>query len=288
MVISRAIIRDIATEENAASLLGYVAMVMALAPMLGPLLGGAMSDLFGWRSVYWFYTIIGAITLCLVWVDVGETNQSASKSMTSQFKTYPELFRSRRFWGYTGGLTFSVSAFYAFISGAPLVVAQNFTLSTSMLGAGIGSISGGFMVGNFISGRYTRRVGLKSIMTIGRYFAVLGPLGALISSLLGFSSIYIYFGGVILVGLGNGLTLPGANAGVMSVRPNLAGSAAGISGAITIAGGAILTWIAGKILVGDNSLILHLALISLCSFGGLLCFAYVNRIDRHEGLRKDA
>ena len=283
MVLSRAVIRDTSKQEEATALLGYVGMVMSLAPMLGPLFGGLLADAYGWRSIYLLYSVLGIVCVWLIWVDVGETNQTRSVSMLAQFREYPELFKSRRFWGYTVGLTFSIGAFYAFISGAPLVSKDQFDLSPALLGAGIGSISCGFMVGNFITGRFAHRLGVKRIMTVGRYCAVFGPLIGLGIFVLGYGSVWVYFLGIMGVGFGNGLTLPGANAGVMSVRPHLAGSASGVSGAMTIAGGAVFTSGTGAMLVLGNPLYIHLAIIAFCSFVGLLGIGYVNRLDRIEG-----
>jgi Bcr/CflA subfamily drug resistance transporter len=284
MVLSRAIICDTSDQENAAALLGQVSMVMALAPMLGPLFGGFLAEGLGWRAIYALYSGMGVVAIWLIWTDVGETNSTRSASMGAQFRQYPELFRSRRFWGYCVGLTFSVGGFYAFIAGAPLVAQSRFDLSPAVLGAGIGTISFGFMVGNFMSGKFTRPIGSKRMIRLGRYCAVLGPLAALVLALSGVENVWLYFIGVMGVGFGNGLTLPGANAGVMSVRPRLAGSASGVSGALTIAGGAVLTSVTGALVHGDAAVVVHLGLIVVCSVVALLGFGYVDRVDRVEGL----
>ena len=279
-VVSQAIIKDTATKEEAASLLGYVSMVMALAPLLGPALGGAMTELFGWQSIYLLYSVVGGVLVILCWVDIGETNQDQSTSMREQFRTYPELFKSRRFWGYSIGLMFSVGGFFTFISGAALVVSQEVDLSTTLLGFGIGSISGGFMLGNFISGRFTKVIGMQRIMLVGRFLALVGPSSGLALGLAGLMTEAVYFGCVLFIGVGNGLTGPSVNVGIMSVRPKLAGSAAGMAGAIMIGGGAVLTWVTGAILPDTNASLVHLALISLCSLAAFLSIAYVIRLER--------
>ncbi|MDG1736670.1 MAG: MFS transporter [Paracoccaceae bacterium] len=279
-VISQAIIRDTASDEEAASLLGYVAMVMALAPLVGPALGGAMTEIFGWHSIFLFYSVAGGILLILCWVDVGETNKNQSNSIAEQFRSYPELFRSRRFWAYSLGLMFSIGGFFTFISGAALVVSQEFNLSTTWLGVGIGSISGGFMFGNFVSGRFTQVLGMHRIMVLGRLCAILGPTIGLVLSYTGSVNAVIYFGCILFIGVGNGLSGPSANVGVMSVRPKLAGSAAGMAGAIVIGGGAVFTWLTGVLLTTTGTLAMHLFLILLCSLAGFLCIAYVIAIER--------
>ena len=119
-VLSRAIVRDMLPPREAASLLGYISMAMAVAPMLAPVLGGALDQAFGWRSGFWAFAAMGAALLAWCWSDVGETNASPSATFGAQFRAYPELVRSRRFWGHSLCLAFSIGAFYVFLAGAPL------------------------------------------------------------------------------------------------------------------------------------------------------------------------
>ena len=97
--LSLAVIRDTVPSREAASLIGYIGMAMAVAPMLGPMFGGVLDELFGWRASFWAFVVFGAAVLCLCWVDLGETNKTPSDTFMRQFHAYPELFRSRRFWG---------------------------------------------------------------------------------------------------------------------------------------------------------------------------------------------
>ncbi|NOD91259.1 Bcr/CflA family efflux MFS transporter [Ruegeria sp. HKCCD4884] len=283
-VLSSASIRDRYPPNEAASKLGYVAMAMALAPMLGPMLGGGLDMLFGWRSGFVLYTVLGAGLLVLLWFDMGETNMNRSSTFTAQLREYPDLFRARRFWGYALCASFSIGGFYSFITGAPLVAAAWFDLSPAMLGLGIGIITGGFMVGNFVTGRIAARTRLTTMILIGRIVASTGPFCGLLLFLAGLGSVWVFFGSAICVGFGNGLTNANASAGVMSVRPRLAGSAAGLSGAMVVALGAILTSMTGAFVSPENGPFLVLGMMWACSFAGLLAVLYVRRLDRIDPL----
>ncbi len=283
-VLSSASIRDQYPPNEAASKLGYVAMAMALAPMLGPMLGGALDMLFGWRAGFVLYSLLGAGLLTLLWFDMGETNINRSSTFAAQLREYPHLFRARRFWGYALCAAFSIGGFYSFITGAPLVAAAWFDLSPAMLGLGIGIITGGFMVGNFITGRIAARTRLTTMILIGRIVASTGPMLGLLLFLGQMGSVWVFFGSAICVGFGNGLTNANASAGVMSVRPKLAGSAAGLSGAMIVALGAALTSITGAFVNAENGPYLVLGMMSGSSFIGLLAVLYVRRVDRLEPL----
>ncbi len=283
-VLSSASIRDQYPPNEAASKLGYVAMAMALAPMLGPMLGGALDMLFGWRAGFVLYSLLGAGLLTLLWFDMGETNTNRSSTFAAQLREYPHLFRARRFWGYALCAAFSIGGFYSFITGAPLVAAAWFDLSPATLGLGIGIITGGFMVGNFITGRIASRTRLTTMILIGRIVASTGPMIGLLLFLGQMGSVWVFFGSAICVGFGNGLTNANASAGVMSVRPKLAGSAAGLSGAMIVALGAVLTSITGAFVNAENGPYLVLGMMSGSSFIGLLAVLYVRRVDRLEPL----
>lgn len=283
-VLSRASIRDMHSTAEAASKLGYVTMAMALAPMLGPMLGGALDILFGWRSGFLLYTLLGLGMLVLSWANWGETNHQRSATFAGQMRSYPALLTARRFWGYSFCMAFSIGGFYAFITGAPLVAAAWFDLNPAQLGLGIGIITGGFMAGNFVTGRLANRVQLITLIIAGRIAAVVGPVIGLGLFLAGQGGIAAFFGAAIAVGFGNGLTVANASAGVMSVRPHLAGSASGLSGAIVVALGAVMTTLTGLVVTAANAPFVVLGIILISSLCGLAAAIYVRWLDIHDPL----
>ena len=283
-VLSRATIRDMHSAKEAASKLGYVTMAMALAPMLGPMLGGALDMAFGWRSSFALYTLLGFGLLALCWADWGETNQHRSATFSAQLRTYPELLVSRRFWGYSMCMAFSIGGFYAFITGAPLVAAAWFDLNPALLGLGIGIITCGFMVGNYVTGRLALKVELINLVVAGRLAATFGPLVGLGLFLSGFGSVWVFFGSAVCVGFGNGLTVANASVGVMSGRPHLAGSASGLSGALVVAIGAVMTLLTGLLVTPELAPFTVLGIILVSSLCALLSALYVWWLDKHDPL----
>ncbi|PCJ76910.1 MAG: Bcr/CflA family drug resistance efflux transporter [Rhodobacteraceae bacterium] len=278
--LSPAIVRDMMPAKQAASILGYIAMAMAIAPMLGPMLGGALDELFGWRSSFLAYIVIGLTVFTLAWRDLGETNKTPSKSFERQMKAYPALLGSQRFWGYALCTAFSTGAFYIFLAGAPLVTRVLFDMSAGTLGIYLGSITGGFFVGSFIAARFSKAHSLATMMLTGRIIACTGLLMGLALFALGVAHEFSLFGATIFVGIGNGVTMPSSNAGAMSVRSDLAGSASGLAGALTVGGGAILTGVSGAIVTESSGAMGLLGMMFGTSFLGLLCAVWVLSLDR--------
>jgi len=144
----------------------------------------------------------------------------------------------------------------------------------------IGSITAGFMTGSFLSTRLAPKFPLTTMMLAGRLVACSGLLVGLLILLAGHLSLVTFFGATVFVGLGNGLTIPSSNAGAMSVRPKLAGTAAGVSGALTVAGGAALTTLTGFLLTDMNAPYMLIGIMLVASFAGFLSAAWVRHADR--------
>lgn len=288
IALSRAVVRDMHGPKEAASMLGYISMVMAIAPMTGPTIGGFLHEAFGWRSNFAVCALIGFGLLWLTWRDLGETNTNRAATMGEQFATYPELLKSRRFWGYALCSSLSVGAFYIYITGIVLIGVSVFGLRPTTVGMAVGAIAVGFSLGSFLSGRLAKRLPLWQLMIGGRVVGLVGLVIGFVIVLAGFVHPVTYVGAVIFVGMGNGLTLPSTNSGAMSVRPKLAGSASGLSGAMSVAMGAALTSLTGAVLTPDNGAVLMMAMMGGVVTASLLCAAYVRWLDVVEPLVEEA
>ncbi|WP_088624267.1 multidrug effflux MFS transporter [Oceanicola sp. 22II-s10i] len=284
MALSRAAIRDQFDERESASKLALISTLMAVAPMMGPMIGGFLDSVFGWRANFFAYAAGGAFLFLLCYFDAGETHHKRSASFGAQFREYPELLKSRRFWGYAFCAAFSVSTFHIFVTAAPLIAPAAFGMGTAELGMWMGSITLGFMIGSGISSRVSRRYPLTTMMITGRTFAIVGIGIPTLFIAAGYVSVPLFFGAMILSGLGNGLTSPNANAGSVSVRPHLAGSASGLSSALIVGMGAVTTTITGALVTEANGLVMTPVLMVIACVLGLIAALYVRHVNIREAL----
>ena len=248
MVLSRAAVRDMYEQDEAASMIGYVTMGMAVVPMLSPMLGGVLDEYLGWKANFWMLLLLGALTFWLAWADQGETAARSSKSLGQQFAEYPELLTSPRFWGYSLAAAFCSGAFFAYLGGGPFVGSVVFGMSPFWVGIFFGAPAVGYFFGNMTTGLAAKRVGINRLVLIGALINLFGVSLSLFIFAIGYGSPLSFFGLMTFVGLGNGLVIPNATAGMLSVRPHLAGTASGLGGAIMIGGGAALSALAGALL----------------------------------------
>lgn len=280
MVLSRAVIRDLYTQEQSASMIGYVTMGMALVPMISPAVGGVLQQMFDWHASFWVMFAIGALILVTVFFDMGETAVATDNSILDQFKEYPELLASPRFWGYAAAAGFCSGAFFAYLGGAPFVGSVVFHLSPFWLGIYFGAPAIGYFAGNFLTGLYATRVGVNKLVLAGCLSNAIGGAVSLLIFLSGHGSAATFFGMMTLVGLGNGLCLPNATAGILSVRPRLAGTAAGLGGAIMIGGGSALAVLVGALLTPETGAYPLLWLMFLTAIASVISILMVIRRER--------
>lgn len=283
MVLSRAVVRDMVADERAASMIGYVTMGMSLVPMLGPMVGGVLDDLYGWRASFALLLVLGLGVLALTWADLGETATLRRVSLTEQLQSYPRLLTSRRFWGYTLAAAFASGGFFAFLGGAPYVGDKIYGLTSAEVGALFALTAIGYAAGNFLAGRHSVRVGMNRMILAGTLVTTAGM--ALLAALTwaGLSGPLVFFGLTLFLGLGNGICLPNATAGMLSVRPELAGTASGLGGAIMIGGGAALAGVAG-VLLGPGASEMPLILLMLgSSLASIVAILLVIRRARRIG-----
>ncbi|RXV67429.1 MFS transporter [Burkholderia stabilis] len=283
--VSMATIRDTGGGSRAASRIGYAAMAAAFAPMLGPTLGGVLDQSVGWRASFWLLGAAGIALFGWCAFDLVETHTNRSSSLGRQLRAYPALLRARRFWAYALCMAFSTGSFYAFLAGAPLAAKTVFGITPAQIGFYMGTITAGFVCGSFLAARYARRFALATTILCGRVAACAGPLIALALVSGGAPHAIAWFGPCVLVGIGNGLSNPGAHAGAVSVRPDLAGSASGLAGAMTIAGGAALSSLTGAVLTAGNAGYAPLAMMLLSAAIALVAAVCVHVFDARDAGR---
>jgi MFS transporter, DHA1 family, multidrug resistance protein len=280
MVLSRAVVRDMVADAEAASMIGYVTMGMSIVPMIGPVIGGILDDAFGWQANFALLLVLGVGVLALTWADLGETATLRRVSLMDQIRTYPSLFGSPRFWGYTLSAAFASGCFFAYLGGAPYVGDKVFGLSSTGVGALFALTAIGYAAGNFLAGRFSVRVGMNRMVLIGTLVTTFGLALLTLLTFAGLSGPVVFFGLTVFMGLGNGIGLPSANAGMLSVRPELAGTASGLGGAIMIGGGAALAAIAGKLLTPGATELPLVLLMLASSLASVLAILLVIRRAR--------
>jgi DHA1 family bicyclomycin/chloramphenicol resistance-like MFS transporter len=275
ITLSRAIVRDLYGRNEVASMIGYVTMGMAVAPMIAPTIGGVLETLYGWRASFVFLMTFGGLALLFAFGQLHETNRNrgSTGSAGHLLHSYLSLFRSRLFWGYTLTASLVSAVFFAFVAGAPYVMIELMGRSPAVYGLYFAIVPSGYILGNFATGRFAARAGPNRMIVAGT-LTVLASIAAMAAIFaMGVLHPAALFGPMFFIGLGNGLVLPSGIAGAVSVKPEVAGAAAGLSGSIQIGFGALVAPVVGATL--DATVWPLIAIMATCSLLAIAMFGLV-------------
>jgi MFS transporter, DHA1 family, multidrug resistance protein len=232
IVLARAMVRDVYTREQSASMISYITMAFVVAPMIAPIIGGLLEQYADWRIGQWGMAAVALLILLAAWRTLPETHASrtAEISPLAFLGNAVHLFRIPRFRSYTFTLAFSASVFFSFLGGAPHLMVDVLKQTPLQYGLWFITISIAYMLANFVSGTFTQRIGIDRMITLGNAVTFGGGLLALAAAVTGTLTPLTLFVPMSFAAFGNGLTIPNGTAGAISVDPKLTGAAAGWAG----------------------------------------------------------
>lgn len=167
-MLARAIVHDMYQGVRAAQVLSTLVLIMAIAPIAGPLLGGFLVVSGGWRLTFWAIVTISAIILLLVFFlpESLPENKRESSSVLAAFRSYPLLLRRRTFMRYVLCVCFFYVAIYAFITASSSVYITRFGVDPRYYGLLFGVNIIGVMVLSSFNRRFVQRYSLDFLLRI--------------------------------------------------------------------------------------------------------------------------
>jgi MFS transporter, DHA1 family, multidrug resistance protein len=241
-VMVQAMVRDLYSRDEGARVLSLNMLVMGLAPIAAPLVGGQVLLWLDWRAIFWVLALFGVLALVAA-AALPETLSDERRNQAhpwAMIASYGELFLHRRYLGYVFGGTFYYGALFAFIAGSPFVYIEHFGVPPEYYGFLFGVNMIGMMLASFVNSRIVVRRGLDRMLRVAY---LIGAGGAVL---------LLATGGLAGIGGIAGIALPcfivlsmlaviGANsiAGALALFPEKAGSAAALSGALQFGMGAV-------------------------------------------------
>jgi len=282
IVLGRAIVRDLYDRGQAASMLGYVTMGLAMAPMVAPTIGGLLQEWTGWTSIFWLMAALGLLCLTVTWALIPETNlrPSSTLSFGTLFADFGKLVRRLDFLLFTASSSLTTGVFFTFLGGAPYVAERLLGLRPSVYGFWFALLPLGYALGSFLAGHLTERVGVARMILAGSALALLAVLAMLALIGAGYSGPAALFVPMAVAGIANGIALPSAISGAISVRPEIAGSASGLSGAAQLGTGAVLSIVGSALLAGSTTALPMLLVMAAAAALALLAAVMIWRRER--------
>lgn len=174
-MLSRAMERDMFGLTKSAEMLSTLMIIMAIAPIFGPLLSGQLLKISSWHSIFLLLAVIGCIMLLsIVWLPETRLKESRPKvSMKNAFAKYRVLIANRKFMKYTLCVTFFYVGAYAFITGSPFVYISYYKVAPENFGWLFALNILGIMALNFTNRILVRHYTLDHLLRVATSVAML-------------------------------------------------------------------------------------------------------------------
>ncbi len=271
IVIGRAIIRDLYDRDRAAGMIGLVTTAMVIAPMVSPLIGGILDTAFGWEAIFLFITVMSGAVLAWAVLTLPETHHTrVSSTPAALWREWRALLFNAKFYAYVLAGALGTAPFFTFIGGGPHVVITLMGRSSAEYGVWFALSSFGYMAGNFTVSRLSQRVGLDAMIMAGIALGLAGAaLMAVLFTVFPQGGPMTLFVPQFIISYGNGLLLPNAIAGAVSIRPEAAGAASGLTGFVQMATGAAAAQTISMLFAGSNDAMpmawMMFAILAVCA-----------------------
>lgn len=254
VVLARAVVRDLYSGARAGRELSLISMVMALAPVVAPLIGGVLQTGFGWRANFAVLTATGLMIAAAVWWRLPETlaQRAEAASPVAIARTFGGFLRDGSFMAHAGLVVLVFSGLFAWISASAFVLQDLYGLSSLAFGIVFAIGSAGFLVGSAIASHYVGRLGLDRVIGLGVMAQAIGGLLMVAALLIGLRSAMSLVAPMAIYLAGLGLVLPQAIAGAMQPYRDRAGAASSLLGFFQQTGAALCGVIVGQLL-GDSA-----------------------------------
>lgn len=240
-MLARAMIRDLYSRTRAAQMMSTLMIVMAIAPIAGPLLGGQMIKIASWHAIFWLLAIIGAVMLlAIAWLP--ETLPEAKRvkaSIPGAFRNYYRLLTHATFMRFTLCVTFYYVAAYAFITGSPFVYISYFGVEPAYYGWLFAVNIVGLMAVSMMNRRLVHRYPLETLLKCAASVAALAALLLALATGTGLGGIGLIIAAVFVFFSMNGIIAATSTAAALDAAPEMAGSASALVGALQYGSGII-------------------------------------------------
>jgi DHA1 family bicyclomycin/chloramphenicol resistance-like MFS transporter len=267
-VVARAVVRDRFSHVETARMLSLLMLIMGLAPILAPLLGGALLTLGGWRLNFWVMAAFGVLLGISAFLRMNESRSAETAAHARSehpFRAYIALLQEPRLVGYALAGALNGACLFTYISASPELVIQTYHIPPQafgwVFGANAVGVIGANQVNRYLLRRMTpdRVLARASLAALG--FAVLLALAAV----TGLGERWTILPLLFLVLASYGFMQGNTMAGALNVDPRRAGSISALMGALSFGAGALASSLAGVLHDGTPR---PMALIMLTALAG--------------------
>lgn len=244
MVVSRAVVRDLFPVSEIPKIFSILMLIVGVAPILAPTIGGWLLTVSTWRSIFYFLTIFSFILIIAVWILLPESkNANRAKSLRTGaiLKDYKEVFMQRTFIFYALSGSVAMAGMFAYISGSPFVFMEYFNFSETQYGWVFGGNAMGFIVGSQLNRLMLNKFSPLQVISFASVVLVIDAVIVMALLSLGLLTAPLLIALLVTFLFSLGFLVPNATAMGLAPFTYNAGSASALIGFIQMVCGAGLS-----------------------------------------------
>lgn len=273
ITISRAIISDLLDKESAGLFYLTIFPFVGMSPAIAPMIGGILSDNFGWKSCFLFLTIFIVVTIILSLFVLKETLPKDKRipfNLKSLSLNTIKVLKYGPFLYYSAIPCFAYAIYFAYIVESPFIL-TSLGLGSELVGYSYLTLSLTYVLGNITAKKLAKKIGVNATIDLGyKIFFI----GGLLFGLQIYISPFPIFTSILAISIltfGNGFLLPLGTASAIGSVPELSGIASGIMGFMQIGSAAASSYFIGILSNHDN--LKTGIIIAISSFIGITIYA---------------
>jgi DHA1 family bicyclomycin/chloramphenicol resistance-like MFS transporter len=273
MVIARSVVRDLFDARESARIYSFLMLVMGLAPITAPLIGGQLLIFFGWRAIFVVLAAFGLLCVALVLFGLPETlppERRSTAGLGHALAAYGSLIRDRQFVGFALAGGFISAGMFVYIAGSPFVLIELYGVAPEHYGWIFGANALGLIAASQLNRRLLQRYNGETIMRAAIGTIVISGVVLVAVAVTGLGGLAGLLPPLFVCIAGYGLVAPNATAAAMAPYGAMAGSASALLGTLQFSVGAMAGILVGVL---HNGTALPMAgMIAACAIAALLAF----------------
>ncbi len=253
--VLNALLRDHHDGARVSQMLSRLTMVMALAPLLAPSIGGLLLQAFGWRAIFLALGILGLLLTAITAQGLDESLRKPDPRATELTRIAANLatiLTNRQCLGYIAVSTFVVAGILAFVSGAPFVLIEAYGIPAERFGLYFALTAPALILGAFLNNHFVRRVPGRRLTEIGLAILMVAGCVLLLFTAMPWGGPPAIMAAIMAYLIGQSLVLPNAIAAALEPLPQMAGMGGALMGAFHLGGAGLAGYVVNALFDGTG------------------------------------
>ncbi|CAM3012342.1 Bcr/CflA family multidrug efflux MFS transporter [Vibrio neptunius] len=244
-VIIQAVVRDMFDREDFARAMSFVTLVITIAPLVAPMIGGHIAVWFGWRAIFWILAAFSVVVIALVLLKIPETLSEENKQplrFGTTMRNYFRLCKNPVAMGLILSGSFSFAGMFAFLTAGSFVYIDIYGVQPDHFGYLFALNIVAMIIMTTINGRLVKKVGSHSMLRFGLLVQLVAGLGLFAGWVLDLGLwgtvpfVVLFIGTLSTIGSNTmGLLLSG--------YPAMAGTASSLAGTLRFGTGSVIGFV---------------------------------------------